>query len=74
MEPCLLGGHGSKQNKSGAVSRQKIPGQGIKIINGERGIGEGEKQEKGSKKQGQYTQRNVVFQSAELAKLKCLSL
>lgn len=32
---------------------------------------EKEEREKGSKKQGQYTQRNVVLQTVELAKLKC---
>lgn len=33
---------------------------------------ETEEREKGSKKkQGQYTQRNVVLQTVELAKLKC---
>lgn len=38
----------------------------------EKGKEKGEREkEKGSKKQGQYTQRNVVLQTVELAKLKC---
>lgn len=38
---------------------------------GERGGTETEEREKEGKKQGQYTQRNVVLQTVKLAKLKC---
>lgn len=35
------------------------------------GAGKEERERKEVKKQGQYTQRNVVLQTVELAKLKC---
>lgn len=52
-----------------AVSWQEL-GWGFKYKMREGGQRK-KREKKGSKKQGQYTQRNVVLQTVELAKLKC---
>lgn len=66
------------QRKQGV---QLVMGRAVSLEDGVRGFktkkyreierGQRKRERKESKKQGQYTQRNVVLQTVELAKLKC---
>lgn len=73
---CVIGGEAGERRRRrshwswGVQSVGKSWVGGFKIQK-EGGGTEKEEREKGSKKQGQYTQRNVVLQTVELAKLKC---
>lgn len=56
-----------------SVGKSRVgEGRGVKTKEtGGKGGTETEEREKEGKKQGQYTQRNVVLQTVKLAKLKC---
>lgn len=73
---CNRNGRGKEDRTIGCgvcsqLARVELGEGGVKTKTGEKG-GQRQKREKEEvKKQGQYTQRNVVLQTVELAKLKC---